>query len=249
MTPIQSRGHAGAGGSDADREQRILDAAARLFVEQGFDKTTVEEIARGAGISKGAIYLHFRSKDALFEVLLAREMGRYGERWQERMEADPEGGTLGGLYRNILTSLHASPLMTAIFRQDRRIIGSYLQKPGNLFETREARGMRAEFVESLQAAGVVRRDVDPAVVGHVLDVLGYGLVRIGDVRDAGTFPPLESVLGGIADLLDRGLSPEGGADSEAGKAVIRKSMEASREYLEQVAGQGAGGVDEGSEPR
>ncbi len=242
MTPIQSRSHDGVEG---DREQRILAAASRLFVDQGFDKTTVEEIAREAGISKGAIYLHFRSKDALFEVLLAREMATYGRRWQERMEADPEGGTLGGMYRNILSSLHASRLMTAIFRQDKRIIGSYLRKPGNLFETREARGMRAEFVESLQGAGVVRGDVDPAVVGHVLDVLGYGLVRIGDVRDPESFPPLEAVLEGIADMLDRGLSPEGGADSEAGKAVVRKSMETSQEYLKEVAGQGG----EGSEPR
>ena len=56
--------------ADPDREQRILDAAADLIAHFGYDKTTVDDIARRAGVSKGAIYLHFKSKDDLFEGLL-----------------------------------------------------------------------------------------------------------------------------------------------------------------------------------
>ena len=59
-----------------EREQRILDAAANLIAHYGYDKTTVDEIAREAGVSKGAIYLHFKSKEDLFEALLLREIGR-----------------------------------------------------------------------------------------------------------------------------------------------------------------------------
>ena len=217
-----------------------MDAAARLFTRHGYDKTTVEEIAREAGISKGAIYLHFRGKETLFEALLAREMVSYSEAWLERLEADPDGGTLGGMYRNILGAMHSSELMTAIFRQDQRIMGSYLKKPGNLFETSEARTLRAGFVERLQEAGVVRGDADPAVVSHLLDVIGYGLVRIGDVRDPAEFPRLEDVLAGLGDLLDRALAPEGGADSEGGKAVMREAMASARPYLEGVEARASG---------
>ena len=56
-----------------EREQRILSAAAERIAHYGYDKTTIEEIARDAGISKGAVYLHFRSKEQLFEALLLRE--------------------------------------------------------------------------------------------------------------------------------------------------------------------------------
>jgi AcrR family transcriptional regulator len=39
----------------SDRFERVVDAAARLFARWGFDKTSVDEIAREAGISKGAV--------------------------------------------------------------------------------------------------------------------------------------------------------------------------------------------------
>ena len=78
-----------------EREHRILHVASELIVHYGFDKTTVSDIAREAGISKGAIYLHFDSKDALFEALLIREMQLYSERWLELIESDEYGGRAG----------------------------------------------------------------------------------------------------------------------------------------------------------
>jgi AcrR family transcriptional regulator len=48
----------------------ILDAASELFARKGYAATTTEEIARHAGISKGLIYNHFPSKEAILEVLL-----------------------------------------------------------------------------------------------------------------------------------------------------------------------------------
>jgi AcrR family transcriptional regulator len=53
---------------DARRDQ-ILDAAVKLFVAQGYENSTVDEIAKEAGLSKGSIYWYFKSKlDILFEL-------------------------------------------------------------------------------------------------------------------------------------------------------------------------------------
>ena len=60
----------------AQRAERILEAASDLFAHYGYDKTTMEDIARAAGVSKGAIYLHFRGKEDLFDALIARESAR-----------------------------------------------------------------------------------------------------------------------------------------------------------------------------
>ncbi|MCH8994088.1 MAG: TetR/AcrR family transcriptional regulator [Chloroflexi bacterium] len=49
--------------------KQILDAALRLFSEKGFARTSVRDIARGAGITDAAIYYHFASKRDLFEAL------------------------------------------------------------------------------------------------------------------------------------------------------------------------------------
>jgi len=55
-----------------DRPDEVLDAALALFVDQGYARTSVAQIARAAGISKGAIYLYFPSKQAILEGLVQR---------------------------------------------------------------------------------------------------------------------------------------------------------------------------------
>ena len=46
--------------------QRILTTASKLFLEKGYEKTSLQDIIRETGLSKGAIYHHFSSKEAIF---------------------------------------------------------------------------------------------------------------------------------------------------------------------------------------
>ena len=52
------------------RIQQILDAAFVVFAEKGFVSARMDDIAAAAGLSKGGIYNHFRSKEQIFEELL-----------------------------------------------------------------------------------------------------------------------------------------------------------------------------------
>lgn len=54
------------------RSAELLDCAQRLFFERGYDNTTVNDIIREVGVSKGAFYHYFESKDALLEALGVR---------------------------------------------------------------------------------------------------------------------------------------------------------------------------------
>src|ERR1043166_2532280 len=54
------------------RPDEVLDAALALFIEKGFAATRVEDIAAEAGLSKGAVYLYFPSKEAILEGLVKR---------------------------------------------------------------------------------------------------------------------------------------------------------------------------------
>jgi AcrR family transcriptional regulator len=56
------------------RPDEVLDAALELFIEQGFAQTRVEDIAKRAGISKGAVYLYFESKEKVLEGLVRRAL-------------------------------------------------------------------------------------------------------------------------------------------------------------------------------
>src|SRR5918995_1021302 len=55
----------------AERKQQLLDAAARLFAEQGYAATRVVDIVDAAGVAKGLFYWYFENKEALFRELAA----------------------------------------------------------------------------------------------------------------------------------------------------------------------------------
>jgi AcrR family transcriptional regulator len=54
-----------------ERRKQILDAAIEIFGGKGLDNATMDEIAQAVGISKGTIYLYFKSKDEIFDTILA----------------------------------------------------------------------------------------------------------------------------------------------------------------------------------
>jgi AcrR family transcriptional regulator len=209
------------------RERRILDAAADLIIRQGFDKTTMSDIAEAVGVSRGIVYLHFDSKDSLFEALFYRETLLYAQTCLEHIEADPRGGTIGGIYRGVLYAINSRPLMQAIMRRDRRVFGNYLRKPDNLFAYREANTMWADTLRAMQAAGAVRSDVDTEVMSHIMEIMSYGMVSISEIRDPDEMPPFDVLLEAMATMMDTLLTPEDGGNSEAGKALIRQLFAAA----------------------
>lgn len=55
------------------RKNEILDAAARLFAEKGFDNTSTSDIMSAVGIAKGTLYHHFKSKEDIMDSLIERQ--------------------------------------------------------------------------------------------------------------------------------------------------------------------------------
>jgi AcrR family transcriptional regulator len=216
------------------REERILNAASDLIAHYGYDKTTVSDIAHEAGVSKGTIYLHFNSKDDLFEALLQRELLNYTQAWLDYIEALPDGGTIGALYRAALHALNSTPLMSAMLRRDQRVLGSYLRKPNNMFAAMQAGSLRADTLRAMQVAGAIRQDVDTAVMAHIMELFSYGLVSIDAFRQPDQMPPFEPVIETLAEMMDQFLTPADGGNQEVGKAVIRQAITATKQYVERM---------------
>ncbi len=223
--------------SDSDeRQQQVLDAAAAVIIRQGYVKSTIRDIAEEAGTSRGTVYLYFKGKEELFEALLYREYLQYAQAWLEQIEADPRGGSVGGSYRALLHAVNSRPLITALLRRDRRVISNYLRRPDNICARMVSGVNTADFIQALQAAGVIRQDIHAAVIVHILEMLGYGLLTIEEFKPLDQFPPYEAVMQALADLMDRALLPaqrEGG-NSEAGKAILRQITAAALAQMEQT---------------
>lgn len=67
-----------ASANDLDTRQRILALALDLMTSQGFEKTTIGELADGMGFSKAAIYYHFNAKDEILTALVEPYLDRLG---------------------------------------------------------------------------------------------------------------------------------------------------------------------------
>jgi AcrR family transcriptional regulator len=74
-----TRAEAPAEGRKAATQGRILDAAARLFVTRGYERTSISAIATAAGVSRAAIFWHFESKAGLFQETCRRLLGPFFE--------------------------------------------------------------------------------------------------------------------------------------------------------------------------
>ncbi len=70
----------GSGGTPAPVPQRLMEAATRLFAQQGYDRTSVQEIVEAAGVTKGALYHYFGSKDDLLHEIYSRLLRLQQER-------------------------------------------------------------------------------------------------------------------------------------------------------------------------
>ena len=222
-----------------ERQQQILDAAAVVIIRLGYDKATMRDIAEEAGASRRTVYLYFKAKEQLFEALLYREYMLYAQTWLEQIDADPRGGTVGGFYRALFQSVNSRPLIAAMLRRDRRVIGNYLRKRDNLFTQMTSEVDTTGFFQALQAAGAIRQDIDPAVILHIVEMLSYGQLTIGDFKPPDQFPPYDAVMEALADMMDRAMAPlEGapvpGGNSEAGKAIVRQITAAARVQIERI---------------
>lgn len=145
-------------------EERLLDAAAELFAERGFESTTTRDIVEAAGVTKGAMYHYFSSKDDLLYEIYARVLRLQMERLETLASADgPVEERLHAAAADVVvTTIHNITDTATFFRslhqiKDERFAGLRRERR-RYFET------FAGLIEAGQEAGVFRRELDPALV-------------------------------------------------------------------------------------
>jgi len=94
------------------RRPEVLDAALKLFLEGGYEGTSMEAIARAAGVTKPVVYACFPGKEELFRALLRREeeriMGEIAAAFEGADLDDPESTLVNG-YTAFLRAVASSP--------------------------------------------------------------------------------------------------------------------------------------------
>lgn len=145
----------------AATRQALLQAALQVFSTQGYAATTLEQVARAAGVTRGAVYWHFSNKAALYHALLQTYGGRAGQIMQH---AVAEGGSFIDVCRRILVNL----LLSLENDQEMRAVMEL-----SLFKTEQS----ADLAEVFQEQRAATRAMVTMLAGIMQQGIALGALR------------------------------------------------------------------------
>jgi AcrR family transcriptional regulator len=163
--------------------ERVLDAAADLLVRWGYRRVTVEDVARHAGVGKGTVYLHVRTKDALFLTVLLRSQRRLFADLADRMVAEPVTALPWRMTRMLYDRLQADDVSRVLYLGDAEVLGRLAHEAaGTLGELARLRNeVVREHFRLLRDARLIAADLPPDEQIH-----SWGAVTFGFFLSAGT---------------------------------------------------------------
>ena len=161
----------------------ILDAAEKLFVEQGVSRTTLQHIATAAGVTRGAIYWHFDDKGALFNAMMERATLPLEAEMQVLDQAESDDPLVD--LRNYMLAVLRRTVDDPVARRVFEIATLKVEFVGEMGAVRQRRQQnmanwmsRAERrIRVAVDKGVIGRDVAPDSVALALWIIIDGLIH------------------------------------------------------------------------
>lgn len=163
-----------------ETRQRIMEAAQRLFSHQGYAATGVAEICTGAGVSKGAFYHHFASKQAVFLAILEAWLTQIdGAFAQLRQSAADVPDAMLSMGRMAGALFQLADVRQALFLE----FWTQAQRDPAVWQAASQPYRRyQEYFASLIRQGIDEGslgEVDPQIAGRMTVALGLGLLMMG----------------------------------------------------------------------
>ena len=135
-------------GKQRAKRVRILEAATGLFVRFGYRKTSIDEVARAAGVAKGTVYLYYRNKAELVLHAIALEKSGYLDRLEPLLEAEMAAAErLRALIALGLIGMQEMPLLSSLSGGDHELALALGEVDASVLARID--GWRAEFMIGL----------------------------------------------------------------------------------------------------
>lgn len=111
-------------GAESGARRRILAAAIQVFGTYGFGKSTVEDIAAAAGVSKPLFYRQFKNKHDVFEAVIEQVFGDWHEAMIDQVDrtTGSTAETLRALFVGVLQYAQARPLLNHLLARDSQLL-------------------------------------------------------------------------------------------------------------------------------
>ena len=178
----------------------LVDVAVRVFLDRGYDRASMGDVARAAGLGKSSLYHHIAGKEELLERALRRALdGLFASLDEPAVTHGTPTERLAGVIRRTVEIMCDRPAEVALL----------LRVRGNTEIERWAMQRRREFdrvvtalVEDAVVAGELRRDLDPALVTRL--VFGMSNSVVEWYRPHGRTRP-EQIVHAISAIVFDGL--------------------------------------------
>ena len=167
--------------------ERIVEGAARLLRERGFDKTSVADVMEAAGLTHGGFYRHFENKDALVAAALQAAFAQVTERMDQNVREREPGQARSAFHNYYLADEHlaapgsACPVATLagdLVRASANLKASFGEgvrrmlatlAPAHAGTKKERQAAAAREFAMLVGAAVIARSSDPDTARFVLE--------------------------------------------------------------------------------
>ncbi len=188
---------------EREREQRrnaIVDAAENIFFSRGFENATMDDIAETAELSKGTIYLYFRSKDDLYQEIVFRGLKVLKAKFETAYGAHEKGidklWAIGKAYIDFYKE-HPNYFNALLHYEGQEIESFYKEDPLKILVDAVQKGIND---------GTLRTDLDPlktAVIlwGQTTGVLQISFKKCEAIKDTYKVDP-EEIISYYFDLTD-----------------------------------------------
>jgi AcrR family transcriptional regulator len=213
-----------------ERAERILNAAGELIQRWGYGKTTMDDIARQAGVAKGTLYLHWKTKEDLFRSLYYHEEAKLMQDVQQRIANDPESLSMSSLMKHSVLATLKNPLMKAILLRDTDIVGEFARREySDKMNQGRIEGFKALF-EVLRGEGLLRQDISFQQLLFMWDAISWGFLVIGPLLPDEFQLPDEEMADLLADVIQRVSDLP-----RPGTAARQKESEVLQQYMQSFA--------------
>lgn len=207
-------------------EQRIQQATVRLVLQHGYDKTTMEDIAQEAGVARSTIYTKWKTKEALFASVVRAEAIHLARKWYALVEADPDGGTFSGIYKNGLLAIQDNAFAQALYTQNRRVLGSFVSQPEITQLMADRLLWLIRLLEKMQHAGLIRPELDIYAAAQTAVIFRQGLLTIPPDTTPQYQRSYEQLVETFVAMFRQFVEPEAPPHaSQTGKQLLRDLLE------------------------
>lgn len=211
------------------RGEQILTAAGALLMRHGYGRITMEDVAREAGVGTGTLYLHWKTKEALFETVLLRELVAIWSELAQRLDRDPADALLHRFLGHLLRAVKERPLAQALFTRDSSLLGKLAQRSVVLQAQPLVTGI--QLMASLRELGLVRSDVALDVQAYSFSALWAGFALVDPLLAADDRAGLDAQVEALALIIRRAFEPDRLPDEQALRSHV---VPALRTFLDQA---------------